>query len=279
MAKGALSYAQFPLTGTSVAGEDIGLTYLEDRSVSGGPLKGDQVKEAIGWVVERGDAVPKHSDGSDSDDGSPAQSTGSVKHVELLKTVYRGRPGQPNHVISSDVYATTERFDRRKMRPGSDIEWNCRVTYPIDGIRSQLQYLGRIEAPIPHDKLFLPRTSHDKADARFIFSIRPEGQLLKVEVFMKQVDDSPLILERSYVPAASWTPGSELDCKPIHLNGQSPPFPTGREVGRGRKRNRQTRSVSIPAKNGGRRKANCAGSNDEVTLPPPMLIARTGKSH
>ena len=53
VAKGALSYAQNPVKEETVARVDLGLTYLEDRTPTGIPLKGDRVKEAIAWVVVR----------------------------------------------------------------------------------------------------------------------------------------------------------------------------------------------------------------------------------
>lgn len=91
--------------------------------------------------------------------------------------------------------------------------WNCDITYPITGLRSHLSHLGSIEAEIPHNELFPSGTSHDRVEARFIFSIKPEGQLLKVDVSLKREGDTPLRINRVFVPAASWTTESELDAE------------------------------------------------------------------
>lgn len=85
-----------------------------------------------------------------------------------------------------------------------------------DGVRSHLVYLGRIEANIPLDILFPSSTTHREVEARFIFSIKPEGQLLKVEVSL-QLENGPRLLKKTYVPAASWTPQSELDLESRHV--------------------------------------------------------------
>lgn len=53
MAQGALSFAQNPFVETSVAGEDVGMTFLMDLSVPGDEWSEDRVEEAIGWVIEK----------------------------------------------------------------------------------------------------------------------------------------------------------------------------------------------------------------------------------
>lgn len=53
VAQGALSFALNPFRETSVAGEDVGLTFLMDRSASGVEWRGDRVEEAIGWVITK----------------------------------------------------------------------------------------------------------------------------------------------------------------------------------------------------------------------------------
>jgi hypothetical protein len=138
------------------------------------------------------------------------QPAGDESRVELIKTVYRDRRGIPNRIISSDLYTTSKQFDREKMQLDHDIDWDCPIIFPLTGIRSHLVYLGRIEADIPHDKLFPPPATHREVEARLIFSIKPEGQLLKVKVLLQHENGSQL-LKKSYVPAASWTPQSELD--------------------------------------------------------------------
>ncbi|KAJ5465248.1 uncharacterized protein N7458_000934 [Penicillium daleae] len=220
VAQGALSFAHNPIRETSVAGEDVGLTFLMDRSVSGVELSGDRVEEAIGWVIEKG------------------QPAGDGSRVELIKTVYRDRPGRPNRVISSDLYTTNDQFNRANMRSDHDVDWDCRITYPLVGVHSHLVYLGRIEANIPHDELFPASTTHREIEARFIFSIKPEGQLLKVEVLIQRENDS-LLLTKSYVPAASWIPQSELDLEPGHHDGTLAFFPRAKR----RRRDKRGRRV------------------------------------
>lgn len=48
---GALIYAQNPLTEVSVASNDIGFTYWDDRLPSGEVMVGDEVKRGIAWVI------------------------------------------------------------------------------------------------------------------------------------------------------------------------------------------------------------------------------------
>ncbi|KAJ6116180.1 hypothetical protein N7523_005554 [Penicillium sp. IBT 18751x] len=213
VAQGALSFAENPFLETSVAGEDVGMTFLMDLSHSGDEWSEDRVKEAIGW-------------------GQPA---GEGSRVVLIKEVYRDRPGRPNRIISSDLYTTTERFNREKIRSDHDVDWDCRITYPLDGVRSHLVYLGSIEADIPHAELFPPHTTHRDIEARFEFSIKRQGQLLKVEVSLQREDDSRL-LRRSYVPAASWTPQSELDLEQGRHSDPLAFFPPGRSKRRRRRR-------------------------------------------
>lgn len=124
--------------------------------------------------------------------------------------MYRDRPGTPNRIISSDLYTADKHFDRNCMRLDHDVDWDCPITYPLVGVRSHLVYLGRIEANIPLDELFTPSSTNRVVEARFIFSIKPEGQLLKVEVSLQR-ENGTLLLKKKYVPAASWISQSELD--------------------------------------------------------------------
>lgn len=158
--------------------------------------------------------------------------------------MYRDQPGRPNRIISSDLYTSTERFNRQKIRSDHDVDWNCRITYPLDGVRSHLVYLGSIEAEIPHTELFPPHTAHRDVEARFKFSIKRQGQLLKVEVSLQREKDS-LLLRRSYVPAASWTPQSELALEQGRLSDPLAFFPPGRAKRRRRRGTRRTRLLPM----------------------------------
>ncbi|KAJ5117648.1 hypothetical protein N7448_011280 [Penicillium atrosanguineum] len=222
VAQGALSFAQNPFIETSVAGEDVGMTFLMDLSVPGDEWSEDRVEEAIGWVIEKG------------------QPAGKGSRVELIKRVYRDRPGRPNRIISSDLYTSTEQFDRQKIRSDHDVDWDCRITYPLDGVRSHLVYLGSIEADIPHAELFPPHTTQRDVEAHFKFSIKPQGQLLKVEVSLQREEDS-VLLRRSYVPAASWTPQSELTLEQGRHSDPLAFFPPGRA----KRRRRGTRGTRL----------------------------------
>lgn len=136
----------------------------------------------------------------------------SESYVELIKTVFRFGDDRPNCIISTDVYTTDDDFPRSKIRKNHDgIDWKWDITYPFQPVGSKVQFLGRIEAPIPHKQLFPADTDHDQVEAHFIFSIRPEGQLLKVDAFLKLDNDERLMLQKSYVPAASWALPSELN--------------------------------------------------------------------
>ncbi|KAJ5144426.1 hypothetical protein N7526_001934 [Penicillium atrosanguineum] len=176
VAQGALSFAQNPFIETSVAGEDVGMTFLMDLSVPGDEWSEDRVEEAIGW----------------------------------------------------------------KIRSDHDVDWDCRITYPLDGVRSHLVYLGSIEADIPHAELFPPHTAHRDVEAHFNFSIKPQGQLLKVEVSLQREEDS-VLLRRSYVPAASWTPQSELTLEQGRHSDPLAFFPPGRA----KRRRRGTRGTRL----------------------------------
>lgn len=202
--------------------------------MSGAEWSANRVEEAIGWVIEKVPLVTGRLICRRDTDYPQGQPAGKESRVELIKKVYRDRPGRPNQVISSDLFTTTERFERLKMRSDHDVDWDCRITFPLDGVRSHLVYLGRIEADIPHAELFPPRTTHREVEAHFKFSIKPEGQLLNVDVSLQLEDD--LLLQRSYLPAAGWTPQSELDLEQGRRRaGPSAFFPPGRAKRRRRK--------------------------------------------
>ncbi|KAJ6126281.1 hypothetical protein N7471_010774 [Penicillium samsonianum] len=188
---GALIYAQNPLIEVSVASNDIGFTYWDDRLPSGEVMVGDEVKRGIAWVIVQGQPAGRFGHGAMGADSNKE----SESYIELVKTVFRVGNDRPT-------------YTRPRMND-DEIDWKWDITYPFQPVGSKVQFLGRIEAPIPHEQLFPGDTDHDKVEAHFIFSIRPEGQLLKVDAFLKLDDDERLMLQKSYVPAASWTLPSE----------------------------------------------------------------------
>jgi hypothetical protein len=133
--------------------------------------------------------------------------------VEFLKTVSKGNQRRENRIISTRVFATTPRFDPDRIKKEHEIKWNCPVTYPLDGCRHALEYLGRAEAKIPHDKLFPHEIGPREVEAAFVCTIKPEGQLLQLAFFLKQDDEAnPLYpLEKTFLPGAKWSDASEWE--------------------------------------------------------------------
>ncbi|KAE8414839.1 hypothetical protein BDV36DRAFT_235471 [Aspergillus pseudocaelatus] len=191
VARGALLYAQNPLTEPHIARAAIGLEYLDDHHPSGRKIKHGKVQCGIGWVIKQGHI-----------------STEGVPCVEFLKTIYRQDKGPGSHYISTRVFATTERFDRTKIRSNNCIQWSCPITYPAEDILPELEYLGKAVACIPRDKLFL-KESDKVVETRFQCTIKLLGQLLEL-VFFLVLGSERLKLERVFLPAANWTNESEL---------------------------------------------------------------------
>jgi hypothetical protein len=131
----------------------------------------------------------------------------------LIKTVYRDKRERSNEYISSKVWTTTDRFDQKKIQTNNRNDWNCPITYPIDGIRSDLNCIGIIEAKIPHDRLFPAGSKHDQVEARFLFTVGPKDQLLEATVSLMCDSYTPLLLEKSYLCAPTWVPQSEFDAE------------------------------------------------------------------
>ncbi|KAJ5522965.1 hypothetical protein N7494_013151 [Penicillium frequentans] len=176
---GALSFAENPIEEDSVAKENIGFQYLDTVSPSGNTCAVGREKAGIAWQIEKVSDEPTKRKGDDAHNqqGQPA---GFSRHVELFQFVHRDRSDPPNTIISSEVYRTTPDFDSSKIRENEDddLEFDCRITYPIDGLRSTLRWLGTVEAPIPHAEIFPPGSSHDWAGAYFVFSMKVQEQLL-----------------------------------------------------------------------------------------------------
>ncbi|KAJ5249575.1 hypothetical protein N7524_011891 [Penicillium chrysogenum] len=193
--KRALRYARNPSKEVTMARVDVGLSYLEDRTPSGRPLGGDRVKDAIGWVILKGEAA------------------GAESRVVLIKTVYRDKRERSNKFISSKVWTTTDGFDQKMIQPNTRNDWDCPITYPLTGLRSDLNCIGIVEAKIPHDRLFPAGSKHDQVEARFLFTIRPRDQLLETTVSLICDGHKPLLLEKSYVSAPTWVPRYEAKTK------------------------------------------------------------------
>ncbi|KAF9882851.1 hypothetical protein FE257_004963 [Aspergillus nanangensis] len=191
VAKGALLYARSPLTEPHIARANVGLGYLEDRDDKGNPFEGDKVEQAIGWVIRKGQAF------------------GDESYVEYLKTVYRDEPGRPNHIIATPVYVTTDNFDESRIVENERIEWNCRITYPLDGVRRDLKNLGIAEATIPHDILFPPGSTQQVVEARFVCTFKQKGQLLWLDFSLKMKNEL-FPLRRTFLADAISADQSEL---------------------------------------------------------------------
>ena len=132
--------------------------------------------------------------------------------VEFLKTVYHPSHNmrRENRLISTYVYATTTEFEQKHIQKDHGLEWACPITYPLDGVRHAIQCLGKIEANIPHEKLF-PPGSAVKAEARFRCSIRRRAQLLRLEFFLKEDGKENLFypLQKTFIAGALWSDESE----------------------------------------------------------------------
>jgi hypothetical protein len=253
VAEGALLYARNPVSEKQIARANIGLEYLNDHDTNGDRFPGDRVEPGIGWVYVQ----VRTSDRSGSHFSCSLLQGGEVEdfHVEFLKTVYSpmSNPRRENRVISTNVYATTPDFKQDWIEVDHDITWPCPVTYPLGGVRHAIQYLGKAEASIPHERLFPTGSSKEKVQARFLCSIRPKSQLLHLEFFLKEegAENSRYRLKETFVPGALWSDESEarsqsFGFKPSpHMNLYHPGSKPGRK---GRKRNRGTRSHKESAK-------------------------------
>ncbi|KAL2783633.1 hypothetical protein BJX66DRAFT_119535 [Aspergillus keveii] len=210
VAEGALLYARNPVSEKQIARANIGLEYLNDHDTNGDRFPGDRVEPGIGWVYVQ----VRTSDRSGSHFSCSLLQGGEVKkfHVEFLKTVYNpmDNPRRENRVISTNVYATTPDFEQGWIKSDHDITWPCPVTYPLNGVRHAIQYLGKAEAFIPHERLFPRDSSKEKVQARFLCSIRPKSQLLRLEFFLAEgAKNSTYRLEETFVPGALWSDESE----------------------------------------------------------------------
>ncbi|KAJ5742621.1 uncharacterized protein N7511_011353 [Penicillium nucicola] len=243
VAQGALRYARNPLKETTTARVDVGLSYLEDRTPSGRPLGGDRVEDAIGWVILKGEAA------------------GTESRVVLIKTVFRDKQERSNKFISSKVWTTTDRFDQKKIQPNSWNDWDCPITYPIIGLRSDLNCIGIIEAKIPQDTLFPAGSKHAQVEARFLFTVRPKDQLLEATVFLMRDNYTPLLLEKSYVSAPAWVPQSEFDVDGDRHDSRQSPFLTSEPL-----------TISATGKVQKRRKRAPKGESTDSVLPPRSSI-------
>ncbi|KAJ5544165.1 hypothetical protein N7494_005444 [Penicillium frequentans] len=248
VAWGALSFAENPIEEDSVAKENIGFQYLDTVSPSGNTCAVGREKAGIAWQIEKVSDEPnkRKEYNAHNHQGQPA---GSSRHVELFQFVYRDRSDPPNTIISSEVYRTTPGFDSSKIRENEDddLEFDCRITYPINGLRSTLRWLGTVEAPIPHAEIFPPGSSHDWAGAYFVFSMKVQEQLLVAQVSFKRLDGTLLHLLETFIPAACSISQSELDLDHQHQQPHLIPFPLSRIIP-SRKR---TRKRASPSKNPG----------------------------
>jgi hypothetical protein len=289
VAEGALLYARNPVSEKQIARANIGLEYLNDHDTNGDRFPGDRVQPGIGWVYVQ----VRTSDRSGSHFSCSLLQGGEVGkfHVEFLKTVYNpmDNPRRENRVISTNVYATTPDFEQGWIKSDHDITWPCPVTYPLNGVRHAIQYLGKAEASIPHERLFPRGSSKEKVQARFLCSIRPKSQLLRLEFFLEVegAENSTYRLEETFVPGTLWSDESEarsqtFGFKPSpHMNLYHPRSKPGRK---GRKENRGTRNHETRAKPTNARRKSIWDDQDalpikktrKTTLPePPARFSRS----
>jgi hypothetical protein len=171
--------------------------------------------------------------------------------VEFLKTISKDNQRRENRIISTRVFATTPKFNPDRIKKEHEIKWNCPITYPLDGCRHALEYLGRAEAKIPHEKLFPHEIGPREVEATFVCTIKPEGQLLQLAFFLKQDDEAnPLYpLEKTFLPGAKWSDASEWEWHQASTSASAHKFRYAPEwkPGRRRKPKRKFKFHSVSA--------------------------------
>ncbi|KAJ5981961.1 hypothetical protein N7451_012061 [Penicillium sp. IBT 35674x] len=270
IAWGALSFAENPIEENSVAKENVGFEYLDTVSPSGNTFARGRAKAGIAWQIEKVSYEPTRRKGYDAHN-QQGQSAGFSRHVELFKFVHRDRSDPPNTIISSEVYRTTPCFDSSNIRKNEDddLEFDCPITYSIDGLRSTLRWLGTLEAPIPHPEIFPPGSSHKWAGAYFVFSMKVQEQLFVAQVSFKKLDGTLLRLLKTFIPAACSISQSELDLEDQHQRSHLVPFPLRWII----PSKRQTRKRASPSENPGETEDD--GKPLPLGIIPPRSLPMT----